>query len=87
VSSLATWPDGTPKSQGNAFTLCTRAVAPVVPEKVLAKRIYAAKHYAAKQAGLASIPSRDSIEHDKKTKTAQAQADTDGRHALRKGGI
>lgn len=67
------WEDGvTKKSLGNAFTLCTRAVAPVVPEKVLAKRIYAAKHYAAKQAGLKSIPSRDSIEHTKKHKVKPA---------------
>ena len=67
----ATWPDGTPKSQGNAFTLCTRAVAPVVPEKVLAKRIYAAAHYAKKRAGLTAIPSSAVLEHTKKPKAGR----------------
>jgi len=71
MTSIATWPDGTPKSQGNAFTLCTRAVAPVVPEKVMKKRIYAAAHYKKKRAGLTAIPSRDSIEHPKKPKVGR----------------
>jgi len=73
MSSLATWADGSPRSLDNYFTLSPRPEAEIVPTPVLAKRLYAsARHYAAKQAGLASIPSRDSIEHTKKHKVKPA---------------